>query len=97
MSGLRVFGISQGTSPEKARILECTRLPLDGFLHWESGEDANACISWGCAPDKLYHSKMVFGYQEAAITALIEGQPAWVRIDCFNEHGVTRGDVFCLG
>ena len=97
ISGLRVFGISQGQAPEKARVLECRRLPLDGFLRWESGEGANACISWGYAPDKLFHSKMVFGYREAAITALIKGQPAWVRVDCFNEHGVIRGDVFCLG
>ena len=97
ISGLRVFGISQGKSPEKARILEGKRLPLDGFLRWESSKGGNACISWGYAPDKLYHSKMVFGHQEASITALIKGQPAWVRVDCFNEYGVTRGDVLCLG
>ena len=97
ISGLRVFGISQGQAPEKARVLECRRLPLDGFLRWESSKGANACISWGYAPDKLYHSEMVFGYREASITALIKGQPTWVRVDCFNEHGVTRGDVFCLG
>ena len=97
VSGLRVFGISQGKSPEKARILEGKRLPLDGFLRWESSKGGNACICWGYAPDKLYHSKMVFGHQEASITALIKGQPTWVRVDCFNEHGVTRGDVLCLG
>ena len=97
ISGLRVFGTSPGAFPEKARILEGKRLPLDGFLRWESSRGGNACISWGYAPDKLYHSKMVFGHREASITALIKGQPAWVRVDCFNEYGVTRGDVFCLG
>ena len=46
ISGLRVFGISQGQAPEKARVLECRRLPLDGFLRWESSKGAIACISW---------------------------------------------------
>ena len=96
VSGLRVFGTAQGLFPEKARVLECRHLPLDGFLRWESSHGANACISWGCAPDQLYHSMMVFGYKEAAITALVKGQPVWVRIDCFNEYGITWGDVFCL-
>lgn len=96
ISGLRVFGTAQGQAPKKSKILEYHRLPLDGFLSWESSADANACISWGYTSDKLYHSMMVFGYQEATITALISNQPVWVRVDCFNEYGITRGDVICL-
>jgi hypothetical protein len=53
-------------------------------------------ILWGSAPDKLYHSYMVFGAAEKKIGALMKGEPVWVRVDAFNEAGVTEGEVFPL-
>lgn len=51
-------------------------------------------VLWGFAPDKLYHSYMVFGSNEVTIGALIKGEPLYVRVDSFNETGITEGDVF---
>ncbi len=45
------------------------------------------------APDKLYHSYMVYGKSEVKIGALIKGQPVYVRVDAFNESGIEEGDV----
>lgn len=96
ISGLRVFGKASGCPPQKARIREARRLPLDGLLRWEAERSTGACVCWGPDPDRLYHSMMVYGQQSAVITALLAGQPAWARVDCFNESGVTRGDAALL-
>ena len=49
-------------------------------------------ILWGHAPDKLYHSYQTFA-GEQKIGALVKGQPVYVRVDSFNENGITHGDV----
>ena len=49
-------------------------------------------ILWGMAPDKLYHSCMTF-VPERTIGALMEGQKVYVRVDAFNENGITEGTV----
>lgn len=91
-----MFGKASGCPPQKARIREARRLPLDGLLRWEAERSTGACVCWGPDPDRLYHSMMVYGQQSAVITALLAGQPAWARVDCFNESGVTRGDAALL-
>jgi len=50
-------------------------------------------ILWGHAPDKLYHSYMVFGATSKRIGALVKGHPVYVRVDAFNEVGITEGEV----
>ena len=40
--------------------------------------------------DKLYHSHMVFG-NEQRIGALVKGKEYYVRVDAFNENGITEG------
>ena len=49
-------------------------------------------ILWGHAPEKLYHSYMVFG-NEQRIGALVKGEQYYVRVDAFNENGITEGKV----
>lgn len=49
-------------------------------------------ILWGHAPDKLYHSYMIFGTTQR-IGALVKGQEYYVRVDAFNENGITEGSV----
>lgn len=49
-------------------------------------------ILWGHAPEKLYHSYMVFGNTKK-VGALVKGQDYWVRVDAFNESGITEGTV----
>lgn len=47
-------------------------------------------VLWGFTPDKLYHSCMTFA-SEQNIGALVEGEKVYVRVDAFNENGITEG------
>jgi len=57
-------------------------------------EAAGYNILWGYAPDKLYHSYMVFGKTSQRIGALIKGESVFVRVDTFNENGITEGKTY---
>lgn len=50
-------------------------------------------ILWGYAPDKLYHSCLVYGKTSQKIGALVKGEPVYVRVDTFNEVGITEGET----
>lgn len=50
-------------------------------------------ILWGYSPDKLYHSYMVLGKKKQVIGALRKDQAVYVRVDSFNEGGVTGGSL----
>jgi len=53
-------------------------------------------ILFGSSPEKLYHSYMVFGSGETRVGALIEGREYYVRVDAFNESGITQGSCVKL-
>jgi hypothetical protein len=36
---------------------------------------------------------MVFGSEETRVGALIEGRKYYVRVDAFNENGITKGEL----
>ena len=57
--------------------------PQDDALGWN--------ILFGSAEDKLYHSDMVFDAGKQRVGALIKGREYFVRVDAFNENGVTAG------
>ena len=49
---------------------------------------------WGHSPEKLYHSFRVFSTTQAEIRALMAGvEQYYVRVDAFNEAGITEGRV----
>ena len=50
-------------------------------------------ILWGHKKDKLYHSYLVYGEElkEKRIGALIKDKNYYVRVDTFNENGITEG------
>ena len=48
-------------------------------------------ILFGERPDKLYHSYMVFEPGEKRVGALIRGREYFVRVDAFNECGISEG------
>ena len=48
-------------------------------------------ILFGESPEKLYHSYMVFHAGEQRVGALIKGRDYYVRVDAFNECGITEG------
>jgi len=97
ISGLRVFGLGEGELPKKATGIQ-TELEseLDLSVSWEKDDAVGYNVLWGFAQDKLYHSYMVFGSNEVKIGALIKGQPLYVRVDTFNEKGITAGEVFTV-
>lgn len=49
-------------------------------------------ILWGTSAKKLYHSYMIFG-EKQRIGALVKGKDYFVRVDAFNEAGITKGSV----
>ena len=55
-------------------------------------------ILWGHRPDKLYHSYLVMGkgINDKHIGALVKGQACYVRVDAFNENGITVGEAIRL-
>ncbi|WNS40774.1 family 43 glycosylhydrolase [Paenibacillus sp. MMS20-IR301] len=95
ISGLRIFGRGEGELPVKPEGIQ-TRLlsELDLAVTWEKSTAVGHNVLWGFAPDKLYHSYTVFGQNKAEIGALIRGQSLYVRVDAFNEQGITEGDVY---
>lgn len=92
MSGLRVFGLGHGEKAVKAQNVTAeTRSDLDVFVSWQ-GEATGYVLNWGHEADKLYHSRMCFE-PKAPIGALIKGQNLFIRVDSFNENGITEGAV----
>lgn len=94
ISGLRIFGIGEGSLPKKSRGMKTVlESDLDLNVTWEKDDAVGYNVLWGFAPDKLYHSYMVLGKSQIKIGALIKGQSLYVRVDTFNEIGVTEGEV----
>ena len=97
VSGLRIFGRGNGTAPEAPVNVRAERLgDLNMLVSWAADGAVGHNVLWGYAPDKLYHSYMVLGANEKNIGALMKGEPVWVRVDAFNENGITEGEVFSI-
>lgn len=95
ISGLRVFGLGEGELPNKATGIQTEmESDLDLSVTWEKDDAVGHNVLWGFAPDKLYHSYMVFGVNGVKIGALIKDQTLYVRVDSFNEKGITKGEVY---
>lgn len=104
ISGLRVFGVGDSAKP-KAPEYRATRagdLDMDVTIWPEKEETSDPEIPvdaavgynilWGSSTEKLYHSYMIFG-KEKRIGALVKGRSYYVRVDAFNENGITEGTV----
>lgn len=39
----------------------------------------------------------MYGADEVTLCTLMKGRDYYVRVDSFNENGVTEGDVFAMG
>ncbi len=92
ISGLRVFGKKDGEPPMAPSYRAVRNGDLDMTVTVTSADPAadgyNIC--WGYAPDKLYHSALVFDRQ-TRIGALSKGQTVYVRVDAFGKTGITHG------
>ena len=98
ISGLRVFGIGDGEKPAVPTFTaECLDdLDMKVAITSDDADVTGYNILWGHAEDKLYHSYMIFGKKEQKIGALIKGTDYFVRVDAFNENGITEGEVIAL-
>ena len=94
ISGLRVFGNGAGARPAAAKAAAVRVDALDGKISWQHLDNAQGCnVRYGTAPDKLYHSWLVYDADEVTLSTLMAGQDYYVRVDSFNENGITEGDV----
>ncbi len=92
ISGLRVFGLGRGEKPAAPVFTVRRENDLDMTVSVQSQENTLGYnILFGSSPDKLYHSYMTFKAGDQRIGALIKGRDYFVRVDAFNENGITEG------
>lgn len=95
ISGLRIFGAGDG---EKAQQPEFQAVRISGLdmrveiMPQGTEKAVGYNILWGTEPVKLYHSYMTFDTSQN-IGALVEGEEYYVRVDAFNENGITEGTI----
>lgn len=95
ISGLRIFGCGNGEKPSKP-IFNAIRAGDTEMDVKIAGNDAVGYnILWGHSSEKLYHNYMVFEEQKR-INALVKDEEYYVRVDAFNENGITEGTVMKL-
>ncbi len=95
ISGLRVFGAGDGEKPKVPEFEAVRENDLDMVVRITGGDAVGYNILWGSAPEKLYHSYMIFG-KEQRVGALVKGREYFVRVDAFNENGITEGKAVKL-
>lgn len=95
ISGLRVFGTGDGAKPKKPEFEAVRENELDMTVKIAADDATGHNILWGSSPDKLYHSYMVFE-DSKRIGALVKGREYYVRVDAFNENGITHGETVKL-
>jgi hypothetical protein len=108
ISGLRVFGLGKEDKPgvPEYSVKRASDYAMDVTIRAQKNVTGYS-ILWGFAPDRLYHSWMVMGDMNITpdgkeivktIGMLTKGEAAYVRVDAFNEGGITEGStVICVG
>lgn len=97
VAGIRIFGKGSGEAPVQASEVSADYDgAMDMDVSWQAEGTVGANILWGYKPDKLYHSRLVYGDTKGHIGALVTGQPVYVRVDTFNENGITEGEVITV-
>ena len=98
VSGLRIFGKGNGSKPVQADCSVRRISDLDFVVSAEAEDALGFNILWGYDENHLYHSCMVMGstVRDKQIGALVMGQNYSIRIDAFNENGITEGKTMRL-
>ena len=92
VSGLRVFGLGDGEKPAEPVFSAARMGDLDMVVQLKEQADALGYnILFGSSPEKLYHSDLIFKAGSQRVGALIKGREYYVRVDAFNENGITEG------
>lgn len=94
ISGLRVFGKGNGNPPAQTTDVTARRTDsMSMLINWQ-GDAVGYEVLWGHAPDKLYHNFRVFARTNLEVRALMANvERYYVRVDAFNENGITQGIV----
>lgn len=106
ISGLRIFGIGESKKPdvpEFAISRSEDRLDLNVSINGQK-DAVGYNILWGHQEDKLYHSYQIYretndvkkqkdAIIEKRIGALVVSQDYFVRVDSYNENGISKGNV----
>ncbi len=97
ISGLRVFGRGAGEPPAPVTALSAQKAsddPMTASINWSPAEAAMGyTVHWGTAPNKLYNCWLLYGRTDLELRALNQGVDYWVRVDAFNENGVSQGET----
>lgn len=99
ISGFRIFGIGEGKKAAVPRFTVRRVSEVDMVVEIlpqeieDAGKPVGYNILWGTLPGKLYHSYMIFGTKQN-IGALVKGKDYYVRVDAFNEAGITEGNIY---
>lgn len=94
VSGLRIFGIGSGTKPSRASSSATRLTAYDGKVSWLPIPHSQGCnVRYGIAQNKLYLSHLVYSATEVNLSTLIKGQKYYIRVDAFNENGITPGNI----
>lgn len=96
VSGLRVFGKGNGCKPVQAQYKAARSGDRDFIVTVQPESNITGFnILWGNDAQHLYHSYMVMGQSvvNKRIGALVKGRSCVIRVDAFNENGITQGTV----
>ena len=92
VSGLRAFGLGDGAKPAAPAFTVRREGDLDMVVNIAPQADAAGYnVLFGASPDKLYHSWLTFAPGELRVGALVKGRRCFVRVDAWNESGITHG------
>jgi hypothetical protein len=92
VSGLRVFGLGAGALPKQATTEVIAAGDMDLEVTMSSPDALGYNVLWGHAPGKLYHSYLTYE-AHCHIGALKKHGSYYLRVDCFNENGITEGEI----
>ncbi len=93
MSEIRVFGKGLGKKPARVKDFTVKRETdrRDASFSWSPVKGAQGYnIRWGIAPDKLYHSWLLYDASEHFMRCLDRDTPYYFAIEAFSENGISE-------
>ena len=98
VTALRIFGKKAGHRPEAASLVSARMTDeMSAVVGWRHDSRVTGhLVSYGISPTKLYLSRTVYGMDKITITELNKDQHYYLRVDSFNECGITEGSVLKL-
>lgn len=92
LSEIRIFGLGLGKKPAAVKNFKLERQSdrRDAALTWDKVAGAQGYnIRWGIAPDKLYHSWLVYEANSLFMRNLDRDTEYYFSIESFNENGIS--------